>query len=175
MVLRIRLLRPLHLLLRIVPAHKHAPPGLILTPAILPQPGSLHNKPLTTPSPTNPALLPLIPLSSLPASIPPPQSFPSNNADILAASILPSGSLPPNIPAASITPLNNAVGSTSFQAVPSEVGSGGFGSGSGSGTNDGADAGGNGPAQFLGAAGRREIGSLIVGSLVVGVMGLLAL
>ncbi|ATZ51888.1 hypothetical protein BCIN_07g04440 [Botrytis cinerea B05.10] len=137
-------------------------PGIALTPAILPQsplstivPTTASLAALTTPSSLPAAgILPLYPLSSLPASIL-PQSLPSvGNADILAASVLPSV-----IPAAT----NPAtIDESAFGATPSEIG----------------DVAGDesGPVQFLGAAGRsaREVG---FGGLIggFGVVGLLVL
>ncbi|KAF7931856.1 uncharacterized protein EAE98_004592 [Botrytis deweyae] len=147
-------------------------PGIALTPAILPQsplatisPTSASLAALTTPSPPPAAgILPLYPLSSLPASILPQSLPPVGTADILAASVLPSVIPAATNPATideSSTSLNNAVEST-FGATPSEIGDE---------TGDG-----SGPVQFLGAAGRsaREVG---IGGLIggLGVVGLLVL
>ncbi|TGO73751.1 hypothetical protein BELL_0334g00020 [Botrytis elliptica] len=146
--------------------------GSALTPAILPQsplatisPTSASLAALTTPSPPPAAgILPLYPLSSLPASILPQSLPPVGTADILAASVLPSVIPAATNPATideSSTSLNNAVESA-FGATPSEIGDE---------TGDG-----SGPVQFLGAAGRsaREVG---IGGLIggLGVVGLLVL
>ncbi|THV47835.1 hypothetical protein BGAL_0285g00040 [Botrytis galanthina] len=143
-----------------------------LTPAILPQsplatitPTSASLAALTTlSSPPAAGILPLYPLSSLPASILPQSLPPVGNADILAASVLPSVIPAATNPATideSSTPLNNAVESA-FGATPSEIG------------DETGDEGG--PMQFLEAAGRsaREVG---IGGLIggLGVVGLLVL
>ncbi|KAF7900580.1 uncharacterized protein EAF01_007882 [Botrytis porri] len=147
-------------------------PGIALTPAILPQ-SPLATISLTTASlaalttPSSPpaaGILPLHPLSSLPASILPQSLPPVGSASILAASALPSVIPAATNPATideSSRPLNNAVESA-FGATPSEIG------------DETGDE--SGPVQFLGAAGRsaREVG---IGGLIggLGVVGLLVL
>ncbi|KAF5874324.1 putative clock-controlled protein 6 protein [Botrytis fragariae] len=125
-------------------------PGTALTPAILPQsplatisPTAVSLAALTAPSPPPAAdILPLYPISSLPASILPQSLPPVSNANILAASVLPSVIPAATNPATideSSKPLNNAVESA-FGATPSEIGD---------------ETGGeSGPVQFLGRRGR---------------------
>ncbi|TEY47344.1 hypothetical protein BOTCAL_0307g00010 [Botryotinia calthae] len=132
------------------PHARHSPSPLA---TIVPTTASLAA--LTTPSSLPEAgILPLYPLSSLPASILPQSLPPVGNDDILAASVLPSV-----IPAAT----NPAtIDESTFGATPSEIGDV---------TGDE-----SGPVQFFGAAGRsaREVG---FGGLIggFGVVGLLVL